>query len=197
VQHTNLAHTLYRGLMRGLVLLLAACHYAAPEASTADTAPVDIATTDNAGAACVEGVRGCIDAARSGVCVGGELIADRDCPPTSVCMAGVCAPPAGATACTGDVGCVAPEVCDVYVMGGALAGFCTPPIGATSGSCTTAGYDATCDSGICAAGGDTRCLSPCVSQVDCLGGNQTCDGVTAPGTIDGQVTTGLKHCVPD
>src|SRR3954468_379252 len=84
---------------------------------------------------------------------GGDLAThcDRDCPPTSTCSAGVCAPPVGAAMCQRAQDCDSGKVCDEYNLGGTVRGFCTPPIpgaqGGAAADCAPAGYDTNCQTG--------------------------------------------------
>ena len=192
-------------------MAIAACSFSAPGGGdpimTGDGAPAidgppsvtDVALPIDAppGVCVVDGTRVCVDATHSGHCVSGGEVIDRDCPPSSTCAQGFCAPPVGAAGCVGDVQCSGGQVCDVYVVGGVLVGFCTDPIGANSGSCSVAGNDPSCDSGICASGDSTRCLSPCTSGNDCVGSSQICVSISNPTTIEGQSTSNTRHCVPD
>jgi len=132
---------------------------------------------------------------------GGDLAThcDRACPPTSMCSAGVCAPPVGAMMCQRPQDCPNSLVCDEYNVGGMTHGYCTPPIsGAQGGSadaCSAPGYDSSCQTGICAQDNKGRraCLVPCKMDDDCSSGK--CQSpVTQPSTIDGAPAGMLKFC---
>lgn len=134
---------------------------------------------------------------------GGDLAThcDRDCPPTSTCMNGVCAPPVGTAMCQRTADCDSSQVCDEYNVGGTLRGFCTPPISGAQGGaaddCATPGYSTTCQTGICAVdskdSGRRACLVPCKMDPDCASGK--CQSMVGqPTTIEGAPTGGLKFC---
>lgn len=158
----------------------------------------------NSGGSCgVEGTRLCVDATHSGACHAGAAVVDRDCPPTSTCTSGHCAPPAGARPCSRAADCMSGEVCDEYVAGAGVSGFCTPAIsGAVGGAaapCTAPGWDNGCKTGLCAAdakdGTVHACLYPCKGDGDCGGNGAKCQGVIGePGTIEGAPAGGLKFC---
>jgi len=193
--------------VRWVVLFTAAlvgCQYHPSSSETIDGATttdgptgVDTSDPDSPPELCTsDGMRVCVDATHSGHCAGGAPVADRSCPPDSMCTDGLCAPPMGATQCLGDADCTN-QVCDLYVVGSSLQGFCSDPIGTNTGSCSNAGEDLNCDSGICSSGNGTQCLSPCTTTGDCVGGSQTCSSMSNPQSIEGQSTSGTKHCVPD
>lgn len=91
--------------------------------------------------------------------------------------------------------CSGAQVCDLYVVGTMLTGFCTDPIGGNLGSCSAAGADPSCATGLCVDGGETVCLGLCTGGG--CGDGQTCDPISAPTTIEGVSTSGKQHCVPD
>lgn len=138
----------------------------------------------------VAGARTCIDATTAGYCDSSlQAVADRPCPPTSTCVAGHCAPPAGATACQRASDCTI-GVCDLYVVMGMLVGRCTPAQGSGGmfSDCGATGNAGACETGICAAdsGGESQqCLVPCRPGMngDCPGGE--CLPIGEPTTIEG------------
>jgi len=197
--------------MRALVaiVVVAACSYTAPGNQDTtdgnigtpdgnDDAAVDVdGPTTDSNTSCTLGERGCVDSTHAGVCDGTMFVADHACPPSSTCDAGHCTPPPSATACTKAADCSGGQVCDLFVVGGTLAGFCTDPLGPNTGSCSTTGFDATCKTGICAAGdGEQQCLTPCTTGADCTA-QQACVTVQQPTTIEGTGTSGQQFCVPD
>src|SRR5262245_32569107 len=84
-----------------------------PDASIRDGAMPDAAT----GLCITDGQRICLTPVQSGHCeLLGVLmpVADRDCPPGSLCVGGYCQPPAGANSCTSIADCTNNQVCNLY-----------------------------------------------------------------------------------
>lgn len=157
---------------------------------------------DMAGACAIDGTRVCLDGTHSAVCSGGAPVADRTCPPGSSCTNGRCAPASMASSCGSTKACGGGAVCDQYDVNGVVVGYCTKPISGATGvagtTCTTAGYDDSCKTGICASdaatGTSRACLYPCKGPGDC-GGGLVCTAVVGlPSTIEGAPTGGLKFC---
>ncbi len=145
--------------------------------------------------------RVCIDSVTSGVC-GMPPIADRNCPPGSMCQGGFCKPPTGASPCQSNNDCNFGEDCDLYVGAGgnSLQGFCTSDGGGTADvgtPCSSPGSDPTCNSGLCAVDAFDQlvveCLFPCNGGGDCpFNGN--CRNLAAPLTIEGVSTAAVQGC---
>jgi hypothetical protein len=142
---------------------------------------------------CVNGMRACKGTAQSGVCVGGVVQVDRDCPPTSTCSNGYCQPPPGATACSDDATCSG-AVCDPYVIGGTvISGFCTPPGPGTRGADASCNVDSDCATGLCV---QQQCYGECTTGVTQCPHNQDCDTFSChsePLTLEG-VPTNVSTC---
>lgn len=190
-----------RGLACVIWLLAAACgfqHGNGAATSADDAASGGSNTGSNGGSGgsnsggCVSGQRACQGTNQSGVCVGGTVQVDRDCPPTSLCANGYCQPPAGAASCADDASRVAGDVCDLYVQSGALQGFCTatgPGNGGADASCNS---DSDCTTGICVQG---QCYGACTGATMCPH-NQDCDTFSCRSdtlTLEG-VTTAISTC---
>jgi hypothetical protein len=162
-------------------------------------------STDMAGLCAVDGIRVCLDSTRAAVCMGGNAMVDRVCPPGSMCNStnGHCAPPGGAMNCVSTKDCTGGQVCVEYVVSNVFAGFCTAPVaGATGGvnsACmvSTPGNDSSCRTGICAARDATSraCFNPCNTNADCGGGGINCTPLVGPSAIEGASTAALKFCI--
>jgi len=139
------------------------------------------------------GMRLCADSGHSGVCPGpgANPTVDRTCPPSSLCSAGRCQPPAGSKPCKKAGDCAASEVCAPFVVGALVDGRCVAPLpGSTGGStaaCTTPGFDPKCGTGYCARVQTLSiCAFPCTNTNDRGGGGVMCDSgtTTVEGTAD-------------
>jgi hypothetical protein len=153
---------------------------------------------------CDKAARVCLDGTHSAGCINGFPVPDRTCPPTSTCADGRCAPLSTAKQCNHTTGiCDGGNVCTAFIVGGMLRAACTPPIvGSTGGEqapCPAAGFDDSCQTGICATtAGGRACAFPCVNVGQCNGatGMPKCENVTAPATIEGASVAAAKVCVP-
>jgi hypothetical protein len=153
------------------------------------------------GACTTAGERLCVDVHHSGHCDQSlGLLADRDCPPDSMCLGGYCQPNVSAATCARQGDCALGRVCDLFVVSGKLTGFCS--LAGGSGpvytACTATNQTATCESGLCSTGtilGVHECLTPCtgLSGGDCTNGG-ICETLVDPVTIEGVSTTGLHGC---
>ena len=143
-------------------------------------------------ASCTAGARVCVDATDSGSCnSAGQAVADRACPPGSMCGSGYCQPPVGAMSCTTDTDCPGNGVCDPYVVSGAFQGFCTGPDGShvVYESCSGTSSPG-CDTGVCVNG---QCFSGCKNQSDCPSADSV-SCTAGSGTLEGVSISGLKSC---
>jgi hypothetical protein len=134
--------------------------------------------------------RVCIDPIHSGHCevtAGFRLtaVADRTCPPTSLCIAGHCQPPPFALVCQSQSDCLGGHVCDLYVGPSGVIGRCTDAISGGAGMYEDCTSDVNCRTGLCASFGNTQqCLYPCGDQRDCRGGGG-CGFITSPALLEG------------
>jgi hypothetical protein len=166
--------------------------------------PMDLAgappVPDLAGVQCApSGSRICIGMGQSGSCAQGMPMFDRACPPGSTCANGYCQPP-GNTQCTHNGDCMMNQVCDLYVVKGALTGYCTNQSPGNM-KCMAAGPENKCPTTWCASeAGNTSvkgCWNPCrFGMNDCMG--KSCVPVGAPTVIEGVSTTQtqLYFCAP-
>jgi len=160
-----------------------------PDAPVPDAAPIDAPPP---GLCLSLNLRVCITSTQSGHCDNLlQPIADRSCPPGSLCSNGYCQPPNGAQQCQNRVNCGIGQACDLYVVAGQLQGYCTNDLGG-GGTFASCNDDRECRAALCVTkmDGTRNCLALCMSS--CPGG--TCDLVTQPATIEGVSTSAIKSC---
>jgi hypothetical protein len=166
---------------------------ARPDAAVID-AMIDAPTTG----LCVSlNQRVCINSTQSGHCDSLlNPVADRNCPPSSMCSNGTCRPPSGSNSCVREMDCTTATSCDLYTStnGNSIIGACTPNQG--NGTLyDTCNNDNQCQSGTCASATSfpDECYYACRMDPDCpMGGH--CVNITAPATLEGTATTGVKGC---
>jgi hypothetical protein len=166
---------------------------ARPDAAVIDAPMIDAPT----GPCASVNQRVCISSTQSGHCDNLLMpVADRNCPPTSMCSNGTCRPPSGAQSCTHESDCGITTACVLYTStnGNSIIGACTPNDGNGSlyDNCNNGNQ---CQSGTCASANTfpDQCYYACRMDMECpMGGH--CVNVTAPATLEGTATTGVKGC---